>query len=83
MKFEEIVNLIKTFEVKESFDHYEVYLRRLEIQKILELGEAEINPIPIDGQCNVYQHLAALTRNQELGKYVNVVKKPINIDIYE
>lgn len=31
MKFENIVDLIKTFEVKESFDHYEVYLRRLEI----------------------------------------------------
>lgn len=27
--------------------------------------------------------MAALTRNQELGKYVSVVKNPINTDIYE
>ena len=82
MKFEEAVDLIKVFEINGSFDHYEVYLRRLEINTLLDVGEAEISPIPIDGQCNVYQHIAALTRNGDIGRYVNLTKTPSNIDMY-
>ena len=83
MTFELAVDLIKEFEINGSFDDYEVYLRKLEINRVLIDGKVEINPIPIDGQANVYQHTVGITRNEDIGKYVNIGEKVLNIDIYE
>jgi DNA-directed RNA polymerase, mitochondrial len=40
-------------------------------------------PIALDGSCNALQHLAALTRDEEVGLYVNLTATDKREDIYE
>lgn len=62
--FEAAVEMLKSFNINGSKDHYELMARKMELLR-LESGEySHIAPISIDGRCNVFQHISALTRDE-------------------
>ena len=83
LTFWDAVAHLKTFTINGSKGHYEVLLRKMEINRILEQGSAQIAPLAIDGRCNVFQHLSALTRDEELARLVGTTPTPTaQPDIY-
>ena len=82
MDFNTAINLIKDFEINNSKDHYEIIMRKLELEKLMREESTQIAPISLDGRCNVYQHLSALTKDEFIAPFVNTTTNSRDVDIY-
>ena len=80
--FDQAVEILKGFTISGSKKHYELLLRKLEINRLLTHNRAHISPISIDGRCNVYQHISALTRDDTLSTLVYTTPISSGTDIY-
>lgn len=80
--FDRAVDLILSFNVNGSKDHYEILARKMELESLFQTGEVHIAPISIDGSCNVFQHLSALTRDEVIAPLVKTSHQR-GIDIYK
>jgi len=54
----------------------------LDLIKAIDTGKTEV-PVQIDGACNGVQHWAALTRDEVVGKQVNLYPAPKPQDVYQ
>ena len=81
--FNEAVNQLTLFEINGSKDHYEIMMRKFEVEKLMRGESVQIAPISLDGQCNVYQHISALTKDEFVAPFVNTTISHKSQDLYD
>ena len=82
INFDQAVDILRDFTISGSKKHYELLLRKLEVNRLLTQERVHIAPISIDGRCNVYQHISALTRDETLSALVYTTPTSSDTDIY-
>ena len=69
--FNEAIKQLNLFKINGSEDQYEIMMRKFEVVQLMKGEAVQIAPISLDGQCNVYQHISALTKDEFIGSFVN------------
>lgn len=80
--FLQAIKILKSFEIQGSKDHYELLMRKIELNALFKYGKTQIAPVALDGKCNVFQHISALTKDEKIAPLVNTTQASDKIDIY-
>ena len=57
-------------------------MRKLELNRLFTHGKTQLAPIAIDGRCNVFQHISALTKDSKIAPLVGTTYVESEVDIY-
>lgn len=69
--------------IKGKKEYYELIVRKIELTNILEGKTVTLSPVSLDGKCNVYQHISALTKDEKIAPLVNTTSTLTTLDFYD